>query len=209
MFRKYSLIRSILFFALGIILFINPASVVKFISYFIGGILIIVGIYKVINYYIHDKNLGVVNRNEIAFGITAVILGVIFIFLADAIELILRFIIGIWVVLAGINKIIQTFYTTDRDTKYYSLFIVGLFLIAIGLYIILVSNLALSIIGVFVILYSLIEIVSYFVYRDKEVIISENEVIINDDNVIEATVVDEKKEKKKSNKDKKEKKSKK
>lgn len=192
-----SLISAITFFIIGLILFTNPDAVVKFISYCIGGILILIGCYKVANYYIQDKRLGVVNNNEMAFGITAIILGVVFIFLASAIELLLRFIVGGYLLLIGLNKIASTFYTTDRSNKFYALIIVGLIFIAAGLYIIIVSNLALSIIGLFMMIYGVIDFVSYFVYKDKKEEVKKDEpFIIEENDVIETEVVEEKETKK-------------
>ena len=172
--NKVSLISGIVFFILGIIIFLNPELLVKVISYGIGGLLILIGIYKSANYYIQDKRLGVVNKNEIAFGITAIVLGVVFIFLADAIELLIRFIVGGWLVIAGLNKIMGTFYTTSRDGKFYALLVVGVILIGIGVYIILVSNLALSIIGLFMMVYGIIDFISYFVYKVKPEVYEED-----------------------------------
>jgi len=165
---KMSLVSSLVFFILGVIIFLNPETVVLFVSYCLGGLLIGLGLYKTVNYYIQDKRLGIVNRNELAFGITAIVLGIVFIFLAGAIELLLRFVVGGWLVIAGLSKLAKTFYTTDRDSKFYALIVVGVILIGIGLYIILVSNLALSIIGLFMMIYGLIDFVSYFVYKDKK-----------------------------------------
>lgn len=178
---KISLISGLVFFILGIIIFLNPELLVKTISYGLGGLLILIGIYKTVNYYIQDKRLGIVNRNEIAFGITAIILGIVFIFLADAIELLLRFIVGGWLVIAGLNKIISTFYTTDRNSKFYSLLVVGIILIGIGLYIILISNLALSIIGLFMMIYGITDFISYFVYKSSTVN-SDSDNLLNDNN---------------------------
>lgn len=165
---KTSLISGLVFFILGIVIFLHPDTIVKFASYCLGGLLIGLGLYKMANYYIQDKRLGVVNRNEMAFGITAVVLGVLFIFLAGTLELLLRFIVGGWLVVAGLGKIGTTFYTTDRDSKFYALIVVGVIYIGIGLYIILVSNLALSIVGLFMMIYGLTDFISYFVYRKKE-----------------------------------------
>ena len=187
---RMTLISSIALFAIGLLLFINPETVVKFISYCFGGLLIIIGAYKSVNYYIQDKRLGVVNRNEMAFGITAIILGVVFIFLADAIELLLRFIVGGWVIITGLSKIVSTFYTTNRDNKFYALLIMGFIFIALGLYIILVSNLALSIIGLFMMIYGIIDFISYFVYKDSNIFNK-----IEKDNrkdVTEVTIIEEK-----------------
>lgn len=208
--NKVSLISGIVFFVLGMIIFLNPEILVKTISYGLGGLLILIGIYKSVNYYVQDKRLGIVNRNEIAFGITAIVLGVVFIFLADAIELLLRFFVGGWLVIIGLNKITQTFFTTARNSKFYALIIIGVILILIGLYIILVSNLALSIIGLFMMIYGVIDFISYFVYGVKKEIIEEEikeelveEVIENKknkDEIIIETEFEEKKTKKKAKK---------
>ncbi len=214
--NKISLVSGLVFFVLGIIIFLNPELLVKTISYGLGGLLILIGIYKTVNYYIQDKRLGIVNRNEIAFGITAIILGIVFIFLADAIELLLRFIVGGWLVIAGLNKIVSTFYTTERNSKFYSLLIVGIILICIGLYIILISNLALSIIGLFMMLYGITDFISYFVYKNN-VVNNDLDNLLNDNKdskevkeskknnkeevVIETEFIEKKKSNKKSKKD--------
>lgn len=186
--KSVSLIGGIIFFILGLIIFLNPEVVVKFVSYFFGGLIIVVGLYKTVNYYVQDKRLGVVNQHELAFGITAIILGIIFIFLADAIELLLRLIVGGWLIISGLKKISATFYTTERTARFYALIVVGLILIGIGLYIILVSNLALSIIGALMVVYGFVDIISYFVYQDNNddseetedvVFLKENTVIID------------------------------
>jgi len=190
--KKYSkttLISGIVFFVLGIIIFLNPDLLVKVVSYGLGGLLILIGIYRTISYYIQDKRLGIVNRNEIAFGITAIVLGIVFIFLADAIELLLRFVVGGWLLIAGLNKIIKTFYTTDRNSKFYALLVIGIILIGIGLYIILVSNLALSIIGLFMMIYGLIDFISYFVYKDKKLVedvIVQKTIVVEEAEVVES-----------------------
>jgi uncharacterized membrane protein HdeD (DUF308 family) len=184
--KNVSLISGILWTIIGFVIFFNPDIVVKFISYFVGGVLIAVGAYKIINYRIKDKNLGVVNTNEMAFGISALVLGILFIFLAGTIELIVRFIMGGYLIIAGVARLYNTFYTTDRDSKFYALIIMGFLFIAVGLYIILVSNVTLSILGLLMAIYGIIDIVSFFVYKDsfvfnkndkKEIGIKEAEVV--------------------------------
>lgn len=188
--NKVSLTGGLIFLVVGIILFTNPDVFVKTISYVVGGVLILIGLYKVINYYIKDKNLKVVNRNEMAFGITSIILGVLFIFLAGTLELILRFVIGIYILLIGISKIFATFYTTDRGSKFYALIVVGLAFIVCGIYTIVNSNLPLKILGLFMIIYGLIDIISFFVYKDDS-----KEVKISDDDEIETKLEVKEKEK--------------
>ncbi len=159
-----SLLGSIVFLIFGIILFVEPDGVVKLMSNLFGVALIAMGAYRTVNYLIQNKRLQVVNYNEIAFGITAIVLGIVLIFLSESIAFLLRVVVGIWVIVAGVSKIMQTFYTTDRSSKFYALLIMGIALVGIGLYIVLESNLALSIIGLFMVLYAIIDIVSYFMY---------------------------------------------
>lgn len=204
--NNYSLVSGIIFFALGIVLFTKPDVFIKAISYVFGGILILIGLYKILNYYIKDKNLKVVNRNEMAFGVTAVILGLVFIFLADAIELVLRFIIGGYLILIGVGKVMQTFYTTDRSSKFYALIVVGLVIVITGVYTIVNSNLPLKIIGLFMVIYGLIDFISFFIYKDmssspitKETPKEEKELVANEGKkeVIEEVEFTPKKEEKK------------
>ena len=57
--QKMSLISGVVFFLLGLVIFLNPETIVKFVSYCLGGLLIVLGIYKCVNYYIQDKRLGI------------------------------------------------------------------------------------------------------------------------------------------------------
>lgn len=187
--KKVSIFSGIAFFVFGLVIFLHPDFVVKFVSYFIGGLLIFIGLYKIANYIIQNKRLEVVNTNELSFGITALILGIVFLFLASAFELILRFIIGGWVLISGLNKVSYTFFTNDRTKNFYSLIIVGIIFILIGLYIIFVSNLAFSLIGLFMMVYGIIDIFSYFGLKKLTFDKRENKKKKNID-IIEAEVVE-------------------
>ena len=176
--NRFSLFSGIIFFVIGLFLFLRPDTFVKTISYVFGGVLILIGLFKTLNYYIKDKNLKVVNRNEMAFGLTAIILGIVFIFLADAIELLLRFIIGGYLVIIGLGKILETFYTTDRTSKFYALIVVGIVFVICGVYTIVNSNLPLK-----------IDFISYFLYKDMFGI--DSNVKENDENK-EVKIIDEK-----------------
>ena len=49
------LISSIIFFILGAVMFTNPEAIVLIVSYVIGGLIIILGIFKCIKNYIEVK----------------------------------------------------------------------------------------------------------------------------------------------------------
>lgn len=185
---KGSIINGLLFFVVGLFIFLNPDIIVKFISYFIGGVLIAYGLYKSINYYVQDKKLKIVNQNELGFGITMVVLGILLVCLAGTIEFLTRVIIGAYLFIQGITRIANTFYTTDRDSKFYALIVVGLLFIVAGLYTVINANLPFQILGIIMIVYGIIDFVSYFVYKDNKE---------NKDEIKEAELIEEKREDKK------------
>ena len=73
--EKTSIIISILFFLLGLILFIDFNGVINFISYVLGTIIIGLGVYKLWSYYRKKLNNEITDYNEFGFGVVDLILG--------------------------------------------------------------------------------------------------------------------------------------
>ena len=96
-----SLISSIIFAILGIILIIAPETTVKVISYMLGIMFMLVGIYKIISYFSNKGNYDFYNY-DMAFGIIAVILGIITIAYSREIGTIFRILIGLWIIYSSI-----------------------------------------------------------------------------------------------------------
>ena len=71
-----SLITSIIFALIGILMITNPDGIIKFVSYIIGIIFIAMGIYKMFNYYRNKGKYDIFNY-DIAYGIIAIIIGLI------------------------------------------------------------------------------------------------------------------------------------
>ena len=84
-----SLVASILLLILGVILISNPGGVVKFITYILGGVIIIIGIAKIISYLKIKKNMNIQNTNDFIIGIISIIIGIIIIFCSSAIEFVI------------------------------------------------------------------------------------------------------------------------
>lgn len=186
--EKSSIIISILFFLLGLILYIDFNKVINFVSYVLGTIIIGLGVYKLWSYYRKKLNNDLTDYNEFGFGVVDLILGILIIVLADAFTTILRFFVGGWVLLAGINRFVQAMsYNELKKNKFVSLLVMSIIVIGLGVYIILNKN-SLDIIGLLIMIYSVIEIIESIMFRTsiKEEPVSE---------VIEAEVVEKKKTK--------------
>lgn len=179
-FKNYSVIMlviSILFFILGAVMYTKPEFIVLVFSYVMGGLIILFGIYYCIKNYVEIKNNKETSSKDMIVGITLVVVGLIFIFLANVIEALVRLIIGGYILFIGITRFVNSLYM-KKDTRFFVSLGLSLLLIAGGLYTILESNLAFQTIGIVIMAYSVIEIIGFiFNHDNNEVIVSEKVLI--------------------------------
>ena len=165
---KSSIVASIMFFILGICIFINPGEMIKFITYIIGIILVVYGSLKLYNYY---KFKDSISNIQLTLGITTIVLGLIVMFCNGVIELAIRLVMGGFILANGLNKLIVALNGKETNNKWKELLIISIILIIGGLHIILKSNIVLSTIGLILIIYSTIDIISYIMYpKNKDII---------------------------------------
>ena len=161
---KSSIITSLLFLILGICLLINPAGMVKFITYIIGVIFVVYGSIKLYNYYKSKESIS-------TLGITAIVVGIIIMFCNGVIEFVIRLIMGGFILANGINKLIVALNSKETNNKWTTLLVISIILIVVGLYVILKTNIVLSSIGIALIIYSSIDLISYLIYpKNKDII---------------------------------------
>lgn len=187
-----SLVTSIIFFILGAVMFTNPQAIVLFVSYVIGGLIIILGLFKCIKNYLDVKKDGTTSSNGMVIGIVLIVIGLVFIFLANVIEALVRLVIGGWILFTGIMRLVNALYLPKKSTKFLVLLILSILLIGGGLYTILETNLAFKAIGIVLMIYSALEIFGFvFSKKDDGIIIEEKE------EVKEAILIENKKKNKK------------
>ena len=80
---------------------------------------------------------------------------------------------GGYILASGLNKLIVALNSRNYNKKWIGLLIVAIILIIGGLYIILKSNIILSTIGLILIIYSSIDIISYLMYPKNQNIIKQ------------------------------------
>ena len=171
------LVISILFFILGAVMYTKPEFIVLVFSYVMGGLIILFGIYYCIKNYVEIKNNKETSSKDMIVGITLVVVGLIFIFLANVIEALVRLIIGGYILFIGITRFVNSLYM-KKDTRFFVSLGLSLLLIAGGLYTILEANLAFQTIGIVIMAYSVIEIIGFiFNHDNNEVIVSEKVLI--------------------------------
>ncbi len=212
------LISSVVLFILGALIYSNPNEVVLVVTYVIGGLITLTGVFNCVKNYIEVKKDNTTSSKGMVLGIMLVVVGLIFIFLGGVIETLVRFIIGGWILLCGITRLANALSIEKKETSFWVLLVLSLLLIAAGLYTILEKNLVFQTLGLILMIYSILEIFGH-VFSRKEGIVFENETKPKESNVKDAEVVEdikvietkeetkeETKKKKKEKKDKKDKK---
>lgn len=164
-----SLISSIFFFILGAILFTSADKVVSFISIGLGIILAVIGISNLVIYFYNVKRENPVKKSTIVISIITLAFAFIFIFFSNVVEQFIRFIIGAWILLTGITRLINVLSMSPKSKKYLPLLIVAILLMIVGVYTIVVSNIFLSTIGLIMMVYAAIEIIGYIFYTKDSI----------------------------------------
>lgn len=157
-----SISSSILFLLLGVFMFLSPNKVVNFINYIVGAVFIIGGIVK-IYFYIKSKDK---NGGELVSAAIAIILGILIIALAPVFEILVRAFVGGWMLYNGIMNIIFSMRLSEIKHPYWILLlIISILMLICGIYTILEANVVLSGIGLFIIIYSILDIIEQIIWK--------------------------------------------
>ena len=162
-----SLVTSIIFAILGIILIANPEGTIKFIAIILGVIFGLVGLYKIVN-YIENKGKYDFYNNDIAYGVIAIVLGIVTICYSTQIGAIFRIIIGLWIVYSAILRINLSIKlkTIDSNVWIYSL-IIALIMAFCGIFIICNSGAVIVTLGIVVVIYYVLDVIESIMFLNN------------------------------------------
>lgn len=159
-----SILESVIFTILGIILVCKPEGTVKIISGILGVTFIIIGIYKIINYFMTREKNDFFNY-ELIYGLTAIVIGIVIMAYMDIIGSIFRIVIGIWIIYTSFVRINSTIQIKKigNGAWIYSL-ILSIIMFICGLYVLINSNAIIVTIGAIMIVYSVIDIIENIIF---------------------------------------------
>ena len=201
---KSSIISSIALIAFGLLLILQSEVTIITISYIIGGLLIALGVIAGISFF---KNIKDRNKNDldIVYGIVCLILGVIVIKNPEAIASIIPFVLGLVIIINSATKLQYSFELyKEKNSLWLSTLVLSIIMIVCG--IVLIFNpfkgavLLTRIVGIFILIYSVLDLISTFVISKtfKKI---QNSI---EENIKDAEVIEEKTIEKKESKEKKE-----
>lgn len=160
----FSILESVLFIILGAILVWKSEETVKAISYLLGGVFIIIGLIKVVHYFLSKGKYDFYNY-DLIFGLMAAVIGIVTIVYSNTIGSIFRIIIGIWIIYSALIRINLSFKLKAMDVTawVYSLVLAAIMFIC-GLYIAMNAGSVIVTIGIFMIVYAVIDLIENIIF---------------------------------------------
>ena len=215
-----SIITSIILAVLGILLIVATEATIISISYIIGGILILLGFFGLVD-YIRKIDTETKTSVDLVYGIVTVILGVLIVMNPKAIASIINYVLGIIIVISSavkLNYAIQL--KGNNNSLWKSTIIFSLITTICGLILIFKpftgAIVATKVIGAIVLIYAILNIISTFTIRkevlrlhkaltdaNNEKITREAEVVEETEETPEEEIVEEEQEEKEEEKPKK------
>lgn len=164
-----SLLSSIFLLLLGLLLFFKSSETLVGISYLIGGILIALGVIAIIS-FLRNKTKDVFLQLNIVYGVVSIVAGIFLVTVPEFIGSIIPIVVGIAVIISSSFKVQQALVLKNLDNRYFlpSLIMAILCLICgVGILFNPFTSAVVvtQIIGLFMIIYAILDIVNSFILR--------------------------------------------
>ena len=159
-----SVITSLIFGIIGLIMIFNPDTIMKFISTILGIFFIVIGVVKVINYFVARGN-STLFKNDIAWGLIAIIIGLVTMIYSNTIENIVRIMIGIWIIYSGLTRFSLSFRIKNVNSRLWPLVLsLAVLMIIGGLYVTFYPGALIVTLGVIILIYAIMDLVESFIF---------------------------------------------
>ena len=158
------IIISLIFVIFGIMLISRPEAIMSIISILLGGIFVVMGILKVVDYYSNGKQ----DNYLIALSVVMILIGIIIMFCADIIMSVFRILIGIWIIYSGLMNLQTAIIWKDYKSKAWLVtLILAITTIIVGVYVLVNTGAILQTVGIAILIYGLVDIIESFIFIKK------------------------------------------
>ena len=168
---RASVIASILLFGFGLILILNSEGFIKSISTIIGIILLIIGVLPVVDFFRYRRDDAVTGISLIS-GIFSIVCGLMFLLNENMLMILIPVLIGVWMIINGINKFQFAFKLKDQEEKSWIItFIFSIVIMVCGGYFIINpikgSQIVSQTLGIIICIYAVLDIVDCILIKIK------------------------------------------
>lgn len=166
-----SMISSVILFLFGLILAVNAEGFIKSITVAIGVILLLIGVFPVIDYFRYRKD-GLGASIGLISGIFSIVCGLMLLINEDLLMILIPVFIGVWMIINGINKIQVSFEIKDFGEKSWVItFIYSILIMVLGGYFIVNpisgATTVTSFIGIILCIYAVLDIIDCVIIKVK------------------------------------------
>ena len=166
-----SIISSLLLFLFGLVLAVNAEGFIKSITVAIGVILLLIGVFPVIDYFRYRKD-GLGASIGLISGIFSIVCGLMLLINEDLLMILIPVFIGVWMIINGINKIQVSFEIKDLGEKSWVItFIYSVLIMVLGGYFIVNpisgATTVTSFIGIILCIYAVLDIIDCVIIKVK------------------------------------------
>lgn len=159
-----SVITSIVFAVIGIILITNPESTIKVISYILGGIFIAIGIVKIISYF-NTKGSSDLYNYDLIYGLIAVVLGIITMIYSSTIATMFRIMIGIWIIYSSLIRLSFALKLRKAQVNSWTaVLVLALCMLVFGLYMVFNTSAVMVTVGIIILAYAISDLIESFIF---------------------------------------------
>ena len=166
-----SIISSVLLFLFGLVLAVNAEGFIKSITVAIGVVLLLIGVFPVIDYFRYRKE-GLGASVGLISGIFSIVCGLMLLINEDLLMILIPVFIGVWMIINGINKIQVSFEIKDLGEKSWIItFIYSILIIVLGGYFIVNpisgATTVTNFIGIILCIYAVLDIIDCVIIKVK------------------------------------------
>lgn len=169
-----SLLSSLFLLLLGLLLFFKSSATLMGISYLVGGVLIAVGIIAIIN-FLRNSTKDIFVELNIVYGIVSIVAGLFLITVPEFIGSIIPIVVGIAIIISSSFKVRQALILKNFGSKYFwPTLIMAIICLICGIVILFnpftSAVVVTKIIGLFMIIYAILDIInSYILKKSSEI----------------------------------------
>lgn len=155
---------ALIFILFGIMLITKPEAIVSMIAILLGGICIVIGLLRLIDFFYLKKQ----DNYLLAIAIVMIVTGIIVMFCTDIILSVFRIIIAIWIIYSGIMNLQTAIVWKDFKSRLWLFtLILSIVMIIGGIYVLVNTGAIIQTIGVVILAYGIIDIIENVIFIKK------------------------------------------
>ena len=155
---------SVIFAVIGIFMITKTDIAVKVICYILGGVFIVFGAVRCIDYFMSKGKYDFYNY-DLIYGIIAIIIGLVTIFCSNVVESMFRIVIALWIIYSGLIRLSFSFKLHAAEVNVWVISLVlSIIMIIGGLCILFQSGAIVLSIGIIMLVYSIMDLVESIIF---------------------------------------------